>query len=210
MKPFPPRLTVGCDIDDVLANFIKRFMEIAGKRYGVDSTIRPASWEWDLPQGGKLSREIIDGVWDEIQDTYNFWQTLDTEPGVMVSLVRQIDARTKLIFPTARAWSQGDDVGKQTASWIEDTFGIWHPSVIVSDKKAEMAKAMKYDYFIDDRPKNVLEVKAVLPDCKVYLCDASHNQSFNLETNGIPRISGFNEFAEMILAHLEERCLKQE
>jgi hypothetical protein len=65
-------------------------------------------------------------------------------------------------------------------------------------EKGPMALALKYDYFIDDRPKNCEDIKRALPDCKVFLRDSSHNRSWKEPIN-IQRIAGFNEFAEIVL-----------
>jgi hypothetical protein len=65
-------------------------------------------------------------------------------------------------------------------------------------EKGPMARALKYDFFIDDRPRNCEDIKKALPDCKVFLKDSSHNRSW-LCIDGIQRIGGFNEFAEIVL-----------
>ena len=82
-------------------------------------------------------------------------------------------------------------------------FGITFPTVIVSNEKGPLANALKYDYFVDDRPKNVYEVKSARPECKVFLADSSHNQdsetTLKCASLQIERIAGFNEFAKLVL-----------
>jgi 5'(3')-deoxyribonucleotidase len=197
VKPLP---VVGCDLDDVLADFIERFMQIAADKYGVDSNLRPTSWEWD---DLNMSKEMVDGVWGIISQTTDFWKTLKIVPGVSPYLVRDISQRTKLYFPTARAVVPGDDIGDQSAYWLRKNFEIKFPTVFVSNEKGPLASALKYDYFIDDRPKNCYEVKKARPECKVFMCDSTHNQSeLFTATNkelGIERISGFNDFAIRVM-----------
>jgi 5'(3')-deoxyribonucleotidase len=178
MNPFitDTRKVVGCDLDDVLADFIKSFMAIAGKKYGVDPNIRPDSWEWD---GVDMTADRVDGTWAEIIAKPYFWETLQVIEGVDRDLFYELYSKSKVYFPTARAATKGGiDVGLQSSRWIQREFGIEHPTVIVSNEKGPLASALKYDYFIDDRPKNCVEVKKALPDCKVFLQNASHNQKF--------------------------------
>ena len=191
-----PRPIVGCDLDDVLSDFIKAFMTIAATKYGVDPTVRPSSWEWD---DANMTKEMVKGVWDEITTTYNFWTKLDVESGVSYEWVRTLDENAKLYFPTARAHCFGDDVGVQSAHWLWDKFDISFPTVIVSNDKGPLAAALKYDYFIDDRPKNCIEVKQALPSCKVFLKDASHNKAASLAHLDIPRVKDFDTFAQIVL-----------
>lgn len=182
------------DLDDVVADFIKEFMNIAAKKYGVNPKMRPTSWEWDDVD---MTADMVKGTWEIITKTTDFWRSLDVCEGVDPSLIRALDRETKLYFPTARAYTAGDDIGKQSARWLRDKFNLDVPTVIVSTEKGEMAKALKYDYFIDDRPKNCIDIKAALPDCKVFLCDATHNQKFS--DSRFPRVSGVNSFIRRVL-----------
>lgn len=190
---------VGCDLDDVLADFMTKFIEMANIKYGipVDTSLRPIDWAWSNMGWTKAQESAL---WQQLHDTPDFWTTLDVLPKVDRGLVRTLSDKTKMYFPTARAQAIGDDVSIQSARWLLNEFGIPFPTVVVSNEKGPLAAALKYDYFIDDRPKNCLEVKAALPSCQVYISDASHNQDF--ENADIPRVSGFNEFALNILGGL--------
>ena len=63
-----------------------------------------------------------------------------------------------------------------------------------------LAQALKYDYFIDDRPKNCLAVQAASPNTKIYLNYASHNWDFDAEKHGMTRVANVNEFAKIVLS----------
>ncbi len=195
--PKDNKLVIGMDLDDVLADFIKKFMEVAAAKYGVDPNIRPTSWEWD---DCDMSAERVDGTWSEIFQIENFWETLDVIPGVDSKLIWELNRKTKLYFPTARAVVKGRDIGYQSARWLSNLFCIRYPTVIIGNSKGPLANALAYDYFIDDRPKNCLEVKLARPECKVFLNNASHNQSFDLADKGISRIAHVNDFVKLVLA----------
>ncbi len=200
-----PKKIVGMDLDDVVANFIKAFMAIAERRFGVDPNVLPDSWEWTgcrLLDGTPLTQEqtlkFVDVVWDEVISTANFWETLEVMPGVDREKIALLSRKTKLYFPTARAVTAGGiDVGFQSALWIHQNFGIMFPTVFVSMEKGPLAAALKYDYFIDDRPVNCEAIKKANPNCQVYLMNASHNQSYN--NPDFPRVFSVNEFADIVL-----------
>ena len=194
---------VGCDLDDVLADFMGTFIEMAHQRFGipVDKIIRPVDWAWSNMGWTKEQQEVL---WQDLHDTHNFWVHLGVLPGVDRNLVRNLAEKTQLYFPTARAQAIGSlSTRDQCASWLRTQFGILYPTVIVSNEKGPLANVLKYDYFADDRPKNCFEVKEARPDCRVYMVDASHNQdsltTLKAMSLGIKRVAGFNEFANIVL-----------
>ena len=187
---------IGCDLDGVLFNFAKSFNEIANRRYG-----RPdVSTQWVDYDGSNLglAKEEIKQVWCDIQCTDNFWEMVTVLPHVNRELVWAVDDAHTIYFPTARAHTAGRPVGKQTARAIYVNFDIPYPAVFVSNEKGPMAYALQYDYFIDDRPENCIDVKKVLPNCKVFLVSLPHNSKFDAPFN-IQRVDNFNEFAKLIL-----------
>ena len=189
-------MVIGCDLDGVLFNFSKSFNEAANRRYG-----RPdASTQWADWDGSNLglTREEFKQTWRDIAATRNFWETVTVLPHVNRELVYALDDAHTVYFPTARAHTIGRPVGKQTANAIHTNFSIPYPAVFVSDEKGPMAHALQYDYFIDDKPENCIDVKNALPNCKVFLADSLHNLKFNAPFN-IQRIDNFNEFAKLIL-----------
>jgi hypothetical protein len=119
-------------------------------------------------------------------------------PHVNRELVWTLDDAHTVYFPTARAHTSGRPVGKQTARAIHANFDIPYPAVFVSNEKGPMAQALQYDYFIDDKPENCIDVKKALPNCKVFLVSLPHNSKFDAPFN-TQRVDNFNEFAKLIL-----------
>lgn len=201
-RPVEKRLKiVGCDLDDVLADFMAKFIDMASERFGIpeDKVLRPIDWAWS---NMGWSKEQESALWQQLHDTKNFWMSLDVLPGVTPALVQELSWKTKMYFPTARAQSIGADVSIQSAAWLNQKFHVNFPTVVVSNEKGPLAAALKYDYFIDDRDKNCLEVKKARPECRVFIAQATHNQSFDNAAHGIERVSGFNEFARIVLAEV--------
>lgn len=193
-------MIIGIDLDDVLANFMDTFLSYAHARYGRPAIgSAPIDWEWSnvLPDKNEQA-----AVWSDALDNAHFWENLEVNAGVTPAVVQELDQKHTLYFPTARVETKtGMSVRKQSAYWLQERLGVWFPTVIVAYEKGPMATALKYDYFIDDRPKNCLDIKAALPNCKVYLKDASHNRQFQILHH--PSIEGtvktFDEFAKIIL-----------
>jgi len=187
---------IGCDLDGVLFNFSKSFNETANRRYGrPDASIQWADWNGS---NLGLTKEEFKQTWCDIAATVNFWETVTVMPHVNRELVWTLDDAHTVYFPTARAHTNGRPVGKQTARAIHANFDIPYPAVFVSNEKGPMAQALQYDYFIDDKPENCIDVKKALPNCKVFLADYPHNSKFNAPFN-IQRIDNFNEFAKLIM-----------
>lgn len=191
------RKMVAFDLDDVLADFINPFMMICARLHNRPDLVglRPSDWEWT---NSNLTPEQISSAWDIVNSTDGFWENLPAEDGVDKALVKEVAIRTNTVFPTARAYAPGASVAFQSAMFLRRNFGIMFPTVVVGNSKGPLAAALKYDYFIDDRPKNCIEVKEARPECQVYLRDTSHNQSFGTLV-GIPRIPSANEFCEIVL-----------
>lgn len=192
MKQF----TIAFDLDDVLCNFIKEFVRMSNAKMGRPPLdIIPVDWEWS---NCGWSKEEIADLWKDIANTENFWMTLEPMPGINWRALLYLEKRHNLVFPTARALSKGYPVGLQSADWLSKQFGLCYPAVFVSSSKGELAKVLKYDYFIDDRPKNVIDVKLAVPTCKVFLQDSGHNQAFQEKTYGIVRVKHVNDFMNII------------
>ena len=146
------RKVIGIDLDDVLAAFIPTFCRLANARFGRPALdTQPVDWEWSNMLPDKAEQELVWGDFDKIP---NVWETLDVMPEVNPRLIWALDQKHTVYFPTARRDSAPSSTAQQSAYWIKKHFGIEFPTVVVSYEKGPLAKALKYDYFIDDRPKN--------------------------------------------------------
>lgn len=190
------RFVIGVDLDDVLADFTKVYLALAYKRFGrpAPGTL-PVDWEWSNTLPDPKEQEL---VWRDTDGIFNFWETLPVEDGVSASYVQMLYAEHEMYFPTARriAGPGSPPTWLQSTRWIKRMFGIAFPRVIVSYEKGPLAAALKYDYFIDDRPKNCLDILKAVPNCKVYLKDSSHNQTFH--DSRITRVKDFDTFAQIV------------
>lgn len=188
---------IGIDLDDVLADFMGQFVIMANRKYGFPEVgALPVDWEWS---NLGMSREQQDALWEDVKATWSFWTTLDVEPGVDFPLLQQLENKHSVFYPTARIEVAGKTVAQQSAWWLNNRLGVRFPTVIASYEKGPLAAALKYDFFLDDRPKNCLDIQKACPNCRVFLKDSSHNQTFNEKEHGFTRVKDFNEFAKIIL-----------
>lgn len=194
-------LKIGIDLDDCLVDFISEFVRVCNTMFGrPEIGARPSDWEWS---NFGLSAAQLDDAWDKIKSTHSFWCDLPIEPGFDVVDFRNFERENEIFFITARVQTLGPLVSKQSAIWLRSKLGISYPTVIVSSTKGPLAQALALDYFIDDRPKNCLEVKGAAPKCRVYLKNSSHNQDFDGRLYGISRVADLREFMNIVR---EEDC----
>jgi 5'(3')-deoxyribonucleotidase len=188
---------IGVDLDDVLVNFTDAYAAVCNKLFGRPEVVcQPVDWEWSNYQ---LTDEEKSKAWEVVQGTFNFWTTLNVEEGASFQAMENLRSKHDIFFITARVRSVGDSVQHQSCQWLLNNMGVPFPTVIVHHDKAPLASALKLDYFVDDRPKNCLEIKAAVPTCKVFLKDSSHNQDFKNVQNGIERVKDFNEFSRIVM-----------
>lgn len=218
-------MKIGIDLDDVVAAFIGTFVTLLNTKYGTPPVgTLPIDWEWS---NFGLTTEQLDAAWKDVANIYNFWESLEVCPGVGREMLRMMDRQHELFFITARVRTNGIQVKNQSANWLRDRLGIMNPTVIVTSNKGPLAKALGLDYFVDDRPKNCIEVyNATDYKCKCFLKNSSHNasrvdkdiyiaewmvrsdsalvQGDSNYTYVIPRVKDFDEFADIVnLAHID-------
>ena len=188
-------MRIGIDLDDVLCDFISTYTQFADEMFGVPKGIIPVDWDWS---NYGLTKGQHRAIWDKIKNTRNFWMSLNRAKGVTSQNLRSLAKLHDLVFITARVATKGWSVQQQSAAWLSLELGLKYPTVIEESNKGPLAAALRLDYFIDDRPKNCLEILEAVPTCLVYLKESSHNASYKAPKS-ITRVRDFNDFAERIL-----------
>jgi len=109
-------------------------------------------------------------------------------------LLPQLCEKHRVIFITNRKDGTGWPIEDQTKVWLKRNFGLNNTNVIISDRKGSVADGLKLHYFLDDRPKNVLEVIGDSIATQTFLLDATYNQ----ECLGVDRVSSLNDFIKTV------------
>ena len=181
------------DLDGVLANFTKFFLETAHRMFQTPLVSSVSHWNYS-EAGIGLSKEMTRAVWEEILQTENLWEKL--EPIVEeeeLQLLREMveDPRYEFFAITARPQTPGRPVILQCHNWLEAHVcrGI---SVIPRRDKVKVCKGLDIEYAIDDSPVFVNEL--LEGGINIYL----QNQPYNQEVQGVIRVNSLRAFLEII------------
>jgi 5'(3')-deoxyribonucleotidase len=189
-------LKIGVDIDGVLADFLAKartlLKEMCGKP--ADDLIQTG---WGFDSLG-ITKEEERQFWDKLDTIPNWWYDLPKMPGT--DTIKRLCDKYRVIFITNRKDGTGMPVDVQSAAWLQWTFGINYPTVLLSDDKGPLARALKLDWFIDDRPKNVEEVRVSSPLTRTVL----YRTSYNTEYAHLDCVKTFDEFTKRFSLPEEE------
>ena len=192
-------MKIGIDVDGVLADFNKAFIDRTVQVVGKDLfPIRPFDIPcWDYPQHFGYTNPECSTVWENVKQDDTFWYQLFPYDGVPEFLSQLNSAEHDIYFITNRP---GVYVKSQTESWLEfHNFGLQteafsYPTVLISAEKGLCAKALGLDLYIDDRTENCLDVNHMSPKTRVVMLA----RPWNTEQNGIARLGTLSEFAMLI------------
>lgn len=184
------RYNVGIDIDGVLADFTDAAYKECRKLFGKpEPGLVQTGWSFDSL--GITAEEELQ-MWQKIDSTPNWWLNLKRMPNT--SWLNAICEACRVVFITNRKEGLGKPIEVQSAEWLVNNYNLHLPNVLISSDKGPLINALKLDYFIDDRPKNIQEAVEFAPNCVSFLQNATYNQEF--EHN--PRVDSFNDFARII------------
>lgn len=183
-------MVLAIDIDGVLADFNRSYGRTFIKISGEDKF--PAGWEdqladnefppvWSWEGFYGYSPEVEKKVWTEaIFESKDFWRNLDPLPHTRWTLA-VLNARAKagddVYFLTNRA---GQRAKTQTEMWLYE-HGMNFPTVILSGDKTPLLRALKVNFFVDDKPETIVDAAAVAAsegwkDFQLFIRDAPYNR----------------------------------
>jgi FMN phosphatase YigB (HAD superfamily) len=192
-------MRIGFDIDGVLADFNKSFIELVIEITGEDKfPPRPfAIPTWHYPQHYGYSDEAMDfvngPVWNAVRTAETFWADLDSYEwthDVLDDLMSLRHHGHDIYFITDRP---GVRAKEQTEHWLHWK-GFDEPTVLISGAKGLVAQALNLDAYVDDRAENVDKVAAASFTTRAFLLNRPWNASYGA---GYVRIA---EPAEMFKA----------
>jgi len=187
-------MRVVLDVDGVLADFILGFTTLANRMFGspVYTTLEQRVWDsFDGLTDAQHAR-----VWEAATQSPTFWEELPpiASPAEFARLAAAAAAHD-LYFVTSRI---GLGVKAQTEAWLRRV-GLSTPTVILSDAKGEVAKAVRADALLDDKAGNAVFTQYYSRGTAVYLIDRPYNR-FDPAILGskIIRVRTLREFLDRI------------
>ena len=180
-----------CDIDGVLADFVKGFYTTAShvleKPVPIITTTQHKAWN----EFAGLSEEEVSHVWKAIKESTSFWLLLDSLVARSVfDKLNKLSITDAVYFVTIRP---GKMVMDQTWRWLH-LRGIYQPNVIVTEEKGFIAKGLKATHMLDDKPQNLENVLYHSPATKCFILSQPSNHAFS-----DPRIIRVNSAEEFFI-----------
>lgn len=149
---------IAFDMDGVLVNFMKGFSEL-GKRMNPELPIvndeDTKAWNLESWYGNK---EIVSDIWNYMRkEDIFFWTKL--EPLVSKEEITRIKYNGHEIYVITSRNNVGYiSAQKQTVAWVKEIFDCAHPpQVIICTNKAKICELLNIDYYIDDKPDNLVD-----------------------------------------------------
>jgi len=185
-------LRIGFDMDGVLADFGAAFREYGARLFGPAPSqeanyVHLRRAPGDQPeteearqlaeqqaradsataaharlQHERARRRRDDRIWEVIENTPDFWTTLEPTDKSIVRRISELSRRYRweVFFITQRPWTEGETVQRQTQRWLVAQ-GFDLPSVLViSGSRGLAAKAIRLDYHVDDNAQNCFDIVA--------------------------------------------------
>ncbi|WP_245530601.1 5' nucleotidase, NT5C type [Pseudothermotoga thermarum] len=182
------------DVDDVLTNFNRAFLEIANRLFSTPIDVEITVWEFHkCVPGLDLEKEMK--VWEEIENTEDFYEKLplyasQEDIQILKDVVNKKLAEVYLI--TARFPVKGKSVEEQTKNWVKKHIGLDLP-VIVTSSKGKKCQKLGISIALDDAPHHIKDL--IDHGIPTVVMDWPYNRYLN----GLPRVRSLKEFLEKYL-----------
>jgi hypothetical protein len=190
------------DVDGVLADFVEGFTRLANGLFGTKIITTLEQPSWNFRTWGLLTKNQENLTWDKLKQDPDWWRTLNPLIDVLTfTRINELQVRHEVVFCTNRM-SAVAPPGRQTSFWLE-RHGITRPSVIVSGKKGEVARAIRATHSIDDKIENAWAVHWISdsPQTHSFLIDRPYNRIAALPEVGpsrVTRVATVKEFLDVV------------
>jgi hypothetical protein len=200
-------IRVGFDVDGVLANFGRAFLEQANhtlKPKVFDLNYQPATWEWREV----MSSEEFGRTWRDAMAIEDWWLN-DIPPTDGLHATGEYyhtrhDRDAEIWFISSRGQCKGRPAILQTELWLMRHLDLEHaPRVIIvphAQVKRELVKALELDFYIDDYAPTIMSLTDVT---HAYLLERSWNAT-DRASYKIPSVPSVEAYIE----RLEKRRAK--
>ena len=179
--------------DGVLAQFNNSYAALLAQQTGIifpaESDEWPDTWYWDRKAGVQKADET--SAWKQIKSSDRFWFDLPPYPDVMEFLIWLKYFRQDTYFVTNRS---GNKAKYQTERWLHKA-GFPEPTVLISQEKDLVCKALEIMHYIDDKNENCKAVASFAPKTKGYMLKRPWNEPLQM----IPRLNHLKDFQNILM-----------
>ena len=226
-------MRIGFDVDGVLADFNHGFSEFAGdnqKKFEIfpdrplhivttKEEVRSWDWSWypeytaDLNQQAKNLTEI-GKVWAYLMQSENWWLTHIQPMFDLRKLEKALDKlpfELDIYFISTRVPTLGFSPQVQTAFWLI-RHGMSFPSVIITENKGMIARALRLELFFEDNHTHVNDIMVTTSGrTKVVINDFPYNRHLVNDERYCVRIGkdGKKDIADEIMECINSYAKKE-
>jgi uncharacterized HAD superfamily protein len=185
-------VTLGLDIDGVVADFITPFLRLLQARTG-SAPIDPASIiDPNFVQHPFLTRELIFECMETVSYDPEFWTAMaPLLSSAQWEMLERMSQDHDVVFITHRWVRDTYDIHRITCDWLR-RHGLTRPVVhFTQEKKSALIRQLGIGLFVDDRHENC-EDAATETDALVLMPHRPYNQIFSH-----PKVRRIREFDEV-------------
>jgi uncharacterized HAD superfamily protein len=171
-------MTVGLDIDGVVADFITPFLKLLETRSG-SGCIDPASiTDPNFMQHPFLTKELIAECMETASYDPQFWRAMTPLlTADQWQTLERMSREHEVVFVTHRWVRDTYDIHTITCDWLRSR-GLTRPVVhFTQENKSALIRSLKVKLFVDDRHENCADV-ADETNALVFMPNRPYNQAF--------------------------------
>ena len=172
-------MTLGFDIDGVLADFITPFLKLLELRTGGRVIDPDTITDPNFMHHPYLTKQIIMECMESASHDPEFWRALAPLPTPRQwRALDELSRDHQVVFITHRWVRDTYDIHRVTCDWL-NRHGVSDPVVhFTQDRKSVLVKELNIKLFVDDRHENCEDV-ATATDAAVFMPHRPYNQAFN-------------------------------
>jgi ribonuclease BN (tRNA processing enzyme) len=172
-------MTLGFDIDGVLADFFTPFLKLLELRTGGGVIDPNTITDPNFMHHPYLTKQIIMECMESASYDPEFWRALAPFPTPRQwRALDELSRDHQVVFITHRRVGDTYDIHRVTCDWL-NRHGVSDPVVhFTQDRKSVLVKELNIELFVDDRHENCEDV-ATATDAAVFMPHRPYNQAFN-------------------------------
>ncbi len=186
------------DVDDVLTNFNRAFLEVASNLFSTPIDVQITVWEFHkCVPGLDLEKEMR--VWEAIENTEDFYEKLPPYASKEdIQLLKDVvgEGNVEVYLITARFPVKGKSVEEQTRNWIRKYVGLDLP-VIVTTSKGKRCKELGISIALDDAPHHIRDL------LEHGISTVVMDWPYNRHMDSLPRVRSLAEFLKTYIIPCE-------